>query len=411
MDGHEAAVATIAAEVRHFYDRQEPFRIYHGSTNSTRPSARQRNKTIDTSDLDHVLEVDVQAKTVLVEPNVPMDMLVKATLPRGFIPPVVMEFPGITVGGGFAGTAGESSSFRYGMFEKIVIWFEMVLANGEIIVASKSENKDLYYEAASSMGTLGIVTLLELELIEAQTYVELTYHRVLGVTEALEKIKRLVDDPAIDYLDGIMFSSQEGVVCSGRLTSTANAQVQRFSRATDPWFYHHAQTIFSASAPMQVLESIPLRDYVFRYDRGAFWTGRYAFKYFAVPFNRITRWILDGFMHARIMYNALHHSGHSKLYLLQDVAVPFSAAKELASYVDESLGTYPFWLCPINPTGQSPQPNFGLFKVRAAEKGRTENLLSFGVWGPGPRGRGCFVEYNRNLEHKVQALGDPGLYG
>ena len=46
-------------------------------------------------------------KTALVEPNVPMDRLVAATLQCGLIPPVVMEFPAITVGGGFTGTAGE----------------------------------------------------------------------------------------------------------------------------------------------------------------------------------------------------------------------------------------------------------------------------------------------------------------
>lgn len=49
--------------------------------------------------------------TVLAEPNVPMDSLLEACLQHGLLPPVVMEFPGITVGGGFAGTAGESSSF------------------------------------------------------------------------------------------------------------------------------------------------------------------------------------------------------------------------------------------------------------------------------------------------------------
>jgi delta24-sterol reductase len=112
MNAHETAVATIAAHVRQFYDRKEPFRIYHGSTNSTRQSRVQRDKMIDTSSLSHILKVDVERMTVLVEPNVPMDCLVESTLQHGLIPPVVMEFPGITVGGGFAGTSGESSSYK-----------------------------------------------------------------------------------------------------------------------------------------------------------------------------------------------------------------------------------------------------------------------------------------------------------
>lgn len=59
---------------------------------------------MDTSGLDHILKVDREKHTVLVQPNVPMDMLVEETLKFGLLPPVVMEFPGITVGGGFAGS-------------------------------------------------------------------------------------------------------------------------------------------------------------------------------------------------------------------------------------------------------------------------------------------------------------------
>lgn len=46
--------------------------------------------------------------TCLVEPNVPMDRLVEKMLEYGLMLPVIMEFPGITVGGGYAGTSGES---------------------------------------------------------------------------------------------------------------------------------------------------------------------------------------------------------------------------------------------------------------------------------------------------------------
>lgn len=68
---------------------------------------------VDTSAMSHILKIDTDNMTALVEPNVPMDSLVEGTLQYGLIPPVVMEFPGITVGGGFAGISGESSSFRY----------------------------------------------------------------------------------------------------------------------------------------------------------------------------------------------------------------------------------------------------------------------------------------------------------
>lgn len=95
---HRTDVAVIAAQVRELYHRQEPFRISHGSTNSTRQSVFERKRTIDISHLKYVLNVNVESRTVLVGPNVPMDRLAKTILKDELIPPVVMEFLGITVG-------------------------------------------------------------------------------------------------------------------------------------------------------------------------------------------------------------------------------------------------------------------------------------------------------------------------
>ena len=71
MDSHHKAVAKIEASIREFHDQQRPFRIYHGSTNSTRASTRRLDNSIDTSMLNRVLEIDTKRKTVLAEPNVP----------------------------------------------------------------------------------------------------------------------------------------------------------------------------------------------------------------------------------------------------------------------------------------------------------------------------------------------------
>jgi hypothetical protein len=48
--------------VKAYYERKEKFRIYHGSTNSTRPSTLKRN-LVDTSTLSHVLKVDTEKRT------------------------------------------------------------------------------------------------------------------------------------------------------------------------------------------------------------------------------------------------------------------------------------------------------------------------------------------------------------
>ena len=326
MEAHNARVAVLADRVRSFYSRQMPFRNYHGSTNSTRESQYRQDNIVDTSGFGNIIRVDETSRTVLTEPNVSMDALVDATLARNLVPPVVMEFPGITAGGGFSGTSGESSSFRYGFFDRIVTWIEIVLPDGDVVTASRTDKSDLFWGAAASFGTLGVITLLEVQLIEAKSYVELTYHATSSMAQAMQKFEQATEDQSTDYLDGIVLAKDQIVICSGRLTNDTDgaASTQRFTRASDPWFYLHAESIASDAANKPVVEVVPLVDYLFRYDRGGFWVGKFAFQYFVTPFNRITRFVLDRFMRTRVMYRALHQSGHSKQYIIQDVAGKYS---------------------------------------------------------------------------------------
>jgi delta24-sterol reductase len=296
MADHATAVAAISSQVNSFHARKAPFRIYHGSTNSTRASSRNTSNTVDCSTLNHVLRVDRAAKTAWVEPNIAMDQLVEATLKEGLLPKVVMEFPGITVGGGWNGTSGESSSFRQGFFDGTVAKVEIVLPSGEVVVATnENEYADLYRGSSSAVGTLGVTTLLEVRLVEARRYVELTYHPIKSMDEGVHRIKETIEDKSVEYCDGILFSKDEGVICTGKLVdeaSTPGTPVQRFSRAHDQWFYIQAQkNVTSHPDPaMPKVELVPVVDYFFRYafpsanykvdantatsyNRGGFWVG------------------------------------------------------------------------------------------------------------------------------------------
>ncbi|EON67250.1 hypothetical protein W97_06503 [Coniosporium apollinis CBS 100218] len=399
MEQHKERVAAIAARVRHFHDRKEPFRMYHGSTNSTRQLTRRRDNTIDTSGLTHVLEVSRSTMSALVEPNVPMDALCEATLKHNLVAPIIMEFPGITVGGGFSGSSGESSSFKYGLFDCTVRSIEIVLGNGDIVTASETENQDLFRGAAGSCGTLGVVTLLELQLVGAAEYVELTYHPFVSMPQAIKDIEAATHNRSIDYVDGIVFAPDRACIMTGRRVSSppSGARIQRFTRPYDPWFYIHCERLLK-NKTTPIAEAIPLVDYLFRYDRGTFWGGMHAFHYFMAPFNRVTRFLLDHFMHTRVMYHAFHASGLAAQTIVQDLALPFATAEAFIKHIDATLGFYPLWLCPVRakPRGQSfavgrNLPDAGM-------------MLNIGVWGMGPANHEEFVKKNRELERKVREL-------
>lgn len=100
---HSIKVDKLAQQVGTFYANRQPFRIFHGSTNSTRVLEFNRDEMIDTSDLLDCIGLDINSKIIVVEANMPMDKLVDLTLKHNLIPPVVPEFPGITVGGAIQG--------------------------------------------------------------------------------------------------------------------------------------------------------------------------------------------------------------------------------------------------------------------------------------------------------------------
>ncbi|KAF2235967.1 FAD-binding domain-containing protein [Viridothelium virens] len=404
MDKHEGAAKAIAMAVRQLYRRRESYRIFHGSTNSTRPA--HKDKVINISALSNVLKIDPVAQSILVEPNVPMDKLVQATLRHGLIPPVVMEFPGITVGGGYAGSAGESSSFRYGYFDQTVNWVEIVLANGDIVKASKSENPALFQGAAGALGTLGITTLIELQLIPAKKLVKTTYYRTKSVKDVIELLHKETENPLNDYVDGILFSKDHGVVIIGKLTDDKPESVrqQTFSGAWDPWFYQYAQQRTESGAQKApAVDYIPTAEYLFRYDRGGFWVGLEAFRYFGfVPFNRLTRWFLNDFMHTRMLYRALHGSNRSFGFIIQDLSLPYPNAEEFIGYSADDLNIWPLWLCPLR---EIQPPTFHPSTTIPGPDSSPKPMLNIGLWGRGSYDVQTFVSQNRRLENKLAELG------
>ncbi|PNY28178.1 Delta24-sterol reductase [Tolypocladium capitatum] len=417
MENHVHAIKRVAAAVRGFSERGESYRIFHGSSNSTRPPSSDHN-VVDISALSNVVSIDTGARVALVEPNVPMDRLVEATLRHGLIPPVVMEFPGITAGGGFSGTSGESSSFRHGFFDETINSVEMILGNGQIVKASRNERADLFHGAAGAVGTLGIMTLMELRLIEAKKFVRTTYHRVNSTAEAVARIQVETSDPKNDYIDGILFSKDHGVIITGQLTNNkpANRQLQTFSDAADPWFYLHVQDKTQNASPhCYFTDYIPLTEYLFRYDRAGFWVGRQGYTYFKyIPFNSFFRWFLDDFSHTRMLYHALHAGGISSRFIVQDLALPYDTAETFINYAAGEFNIWPLWLCPLRET---PTPTFHPVtceKSDLADSHEKHNgtsatssrpMLNIGVWGWGPQELSEFVLKNRVLEDKLRQLG------
>lgn len=323
-----------------------------------------------------------------------MDLLVDTSLGYGLVPPIVTEFPGITVGGAVMGGAGESSSFKYGCFSEICLEYEVILGNGTMRSVSSTKNKDLFEGIASSYGTLGIITQIKIKLIPCKRFVKLKYQRVNNSSVA---VKMLEDETKskIDFIDGIMFSKTQGVIMSGNFTnSTDGFLVSTFHKARDEWFYLHAQSISTNHDKYE--ELIPIKDYLFRYDRGAFWTGKFGFDIYHVPFLRSLRILFAWIFKTRRLFKFLHGSNLSYQYLIQDLCMPKQSFVQFTNFVDKKYGVYPLWLCPLKPNKREfLSPNYS----------DSDLIINIGIYGNLKAKVESRVAQNSLLENKVRALG------
>ena len=108
-----------------------------------------------------------------------MGQVTRSLIPLGYTLPIVPELDDLTVGGMINGCGVESSGRKYGLFQHICISFEVVTANGDLIIASKeknTENQPLFFGIPWSHGTLGFLVAATIRIIPCKPFIRLTYY-------------------------------------------------------------------------------------------------------------------------------------------------------------------------------------------------------------------------------------------
>jgi len=231
-----------------------------------------------------------------------------------------------------------------------------------------------------------------LRLVPAKDYVHLTYHTIKSFDEAINLTEKKIGE-AVQFLDGITFAKNRGVIMVGNFANKTKLPISTFRKRSDDWFYMHADKISKHYEKYD--EIIPIKDYLFRYDRGAFWTGHYFFKFYKIPFLKILRYVLDGILNTRILIRLAHGTNMTQRYFVQDLSMPRENTLTFLNYIDERLGIYPLWLCPLRP-GKKDK-----FSPNCLE---TDLVINVGVWGEASREYSDFVRENRDVENKVMEL-------
>ena len=391
---HKNDVNEIISQLKKFVESKtkEKLIFTHVGSHSTREKSRHTFNNIDISNLNEILYIDTKNKECLTEPSVPMDKLVNETLKYGLLPEVVMEFPGITVGGAIEGAALESSSYKYGQFNDCCTEYNIITPRCKKIIANRKNNSDLFYGKTGSYGSLGLLTSVKLKLVKAHKYVKLKYIPVNGPSQAINKIYELTK-ANLDYVEGIVFSKERAIVIVGKRVDYRKHPKKTFSKPSDPWFYKHAENI--SKKGFEYEELVPIKDYLFRYDRGAYWMGQYFMNYVG-GYNILTRSIFDSSLHTREMYKALHLGNLSQSFFIQDFYMPLENAAKFVNYTIDKLEVFPIWLCPMKPT-QKPEklsPHYN----------KTNLIINVGFYGRSKKFAKDYYKSNRDAEKMLTKL-------
>ncbi|MBP6562019.1 MAG: FAD-dependent oxidoreductase, partial [Neisseriaceae bacterium] len=160
--------------------------------NITMPPLRDNALTIDLSLFNQMEDLDVAAKTVWAEPAITSEELNRRLFAHNLVfPSAHTGF--VSIGGYLLGGGMGWNMPAYGMGCSSIIAAQLLLADGRIVLASATENADLFWAMrGAGHGFFAIVLRFKLKLHDAPTAVMNTYFFPLDcLDEAVQETLKL----------------------------------------------------------------------------------------------------------------------------------------------------------------------------------------------------------------------------
>ncbi|MFQ5937278.1 MAG: FAD-binding protein [Acidiferrobacterales bacterium] len=354
-------------------------------------------RRLDVSGLNEVLTVNRNELWAEAEGMTTYEDIVAATLRHGAMPCVVPELKSITIGGAVTGVGIESSSFKYGLVHEGITEMEILLASGEVVACSPTNDyKDLFFAFPNSYGTLGYALKLRFKLVPIKRYVQLTHTRYTDADNYFDGVHSACGQD-IDFVDGTVFGPDELYVSTGKFVDDAPY--------TSDYTY---ENIYYQSIRQRELDYLTTVDYIWRWDTDWFWCSKHFFV--QNPFVRalVGKSRLNSVTYTKIMrfnskWNLTHRIdrllGKRRESVIQDVDIPIERAPAFLEFFQREIGITPIWICPIRAPEASRR--FDLYPI---DPGTI--YINFGFWDVKVGGKNLPEGYyNRQIEQKVRELG------
>ncbi|MGA0558995.1 D-arabinono-1,4-lactone oxidase [Larkinella sp. VNQ87] len=156
------ASAQSLAQVPQLVKKYDKFKVL-GTRHCFNGIADSQHQFISLVELNKVLALDTQAKTVTVDANIKYGELATYLDSKGFAVHNLASLPHISVAGACA-TATHGSGTKNGNLATAVSGLEIVLANGEVRTLSRAKDGEQFRAAVVHLGGLGVVTKVTLDI-------------------------------------------------------------------------------------------------------------------------------------------------------------------------------------------------------------------------------------------------------
>ncbi len=418
-DSHEAAVLALRASYSAIPPGRQ-VRLAKRTSNLFRPRTRQPVAGLDVSGLNGVLRVDVEARTADVQGMCTFERLVARTLQDGLMPLVVPQLKTITLGGAVSGLGIESSSFRNGLPHESVLDMDVLTGDGSLVTASpEGPHADLFAAFPNSYGSLGYCVRLRVELEPVRPHVDLRHVRFADLDELMAAVgvicrERRWQGEDVDFLDGVIFATDEGYLTLGRWSHDMGSSGNR--APSD----YTGQQIFYRSIRQRPRDVLTVSDYLWRWDTDWFWCSG-AFGAQNPTLRRLwPRALRRSDVYHRIVGLENRFKVMSRLdglrgkpaqeRVVQDVEIPLERAADFLRWFSDRVAMTPVWLCPLQlrePAGPSSARTWPLYPLKAGQA-----YVNLGFWGMVPIAPGrADGDVNRDVERAVaEHEGHKSLY-
>lgn len=119
---------------------------------------------ISSRHLDHFLDFDADSGEIHCAAGVTLDAILRVSMARGFILPVLPGTRFVSVGGAIAADVHGKNHHRDGCFSEHLQSFNLLLASGEVRFCSRQQNPELFAATCGGMGLTGIILDARLSL-------------------------------------------------------------------------------------------------------------------------------------------------------------------------------------------------------------------------------------------------------